>query len=71
MNHKLAFCGARVKRVLVAAVLELVMFVLDSGVVDSAFEGCEPRASVPPRRRYSDSKEFSHEDWKRRHDLSD
>jgi hypothetical protein len=51
---------------------ERMIDLLESGALDAALSDQSPPCeSSGARRRFSESVEFSHEDWKRRHGIGD
>ncbi len=68
----LAFVRLRMDRLPPAESSESIVDLLDSGTLDEPLELRSPPPALDlQRRRYSDSKPFSHEDWKRRHGIDD
>jgi hypothetical protein len=69
---ELAFGRLRLGRTVPDTVAEEVMQLVDKGAVDEAIaRNAPPLDATADRRRYADSREFSHEDWKRRHGVTD
>jgi hypothetical protein len=69
---ELAFGRLRLGRTVSDTVADEIVQLVDKGALDEAIaRNTPPLDATAERRRYADSREFSHEDWKRRHGITD
>lgn len=71
-HSELAFGRLRLGHAVSDTVAKEVVQLVDKGALDEAIaKNAPPLDATAERRRYADSREFSHEDWKRRHGATD